>query len=435
MELMSFTSPHTSRRKFIAGLSAAGMAPMIQLRAQEGSPNEEITIGFVGVGRRGVVNMKNFLSTKGVRVVAVCDVDSKSVEAAKAIVDEKYGNKDCKGFANHEDLLAIPSLDAICLSTPDHWHAKIGIDAANAGMDIFGEKPFTWGLAEGRALVDAVEKNKRVWQTGCWQRSVNQFRRFKALIENDALGKITRFECGTPSGWGYRKHTPEDEWADRVGKPPAHVDWQRYIQPVGEYEYHPIVHPWNWRWTQEFGGGQLLDWVGHHVDIGMWALGLDGTGPVKVEGTGTKKEHPVFNCYTDYQYDGTFADGRKFEVSSSFMGTKFTGENGWIWVNRGMLVASDDPKDTKGNPRHPLLMDVPDSFSQKVPSHYEDFVNCMHSRKTTVAPAEAAHRAASFGQLAIVAIDSGKPVNWDPETEKVIGNEEQAKHPRLGSRL
>jgi len=432
---MTPSLPHASRRRFLAGLSAASLAPMIRLRAQQGSPNDEITIGMIGVGRRGQVNMVNFLGTKGVRVVAVCDVDSQCVEEAKAKVDKHYGNTDCKGFANHEDLLAMEGLDAICLSTPDHWHARIGIDAANAGKDIFGEKPFTWGLAEGRALVDALTSNKRVWQTGCWQRSVNQFRRFKALIENNTLGRITRFECGTPNGWGYRKHTPEDQWADRIGKPPANLNWKRYIQPVGDYNYHPIVHPWNWRWTHEFGGGQLLDWVGHHVDIGMWSLGLDDTGPVKVEGTGRKEPHPVFNCYTEYQYNGTFADGRMFEVRSDFMGTKFTGENGWIWVNRGQLVASDDPGDTKGNPRHPLLMNVPDDFSQKVPSHYEDFLNCMRSRETTVAPAEAAHRAASFGQLALVAIESGREVKWDPKAEKVIGDAEQAKHPRLGSRL
>lgn len=390
---------------------------------------------MIGVGRRGVVNMKNFLGIDGVRVVAVCDVDAKFAAEAKAVVDQFYGNTDCKVFANHEDLLGLHGLDAVCLSTPDHWHARIGIDAANAGMDIFGEKPFTWGLAEGRLLVDAVTKNQRVWQTGCWQRSTGEFRRFKALIENNTLGKLSRFECGTPSGWGYRKHTPEDQWADLIGKPPAHLDWKRYTEPVGDYTYHPIVHPWNWRWTHEFGGGQLLDWVGHHVDIGMWTLGLDGTGPVKVVGKGVKAEHPVFNVYTDYDYQGTFADGRVFEVTSKFMGTKFTGENGWIHVSRGKMVASDDPNDTKGDPRHPLLRNLPEGFDTKPPSHYQDFINCMRSRKPTVAPAEAAHRAASFGQLAIVALDIGEPVHWDPVAETVQGNAKQAAHPRLGSRI
>jgi hypothetical protein len=167
----------------------------------------------------------------------------------------------------------------------------------------------------------------------------------------------------------------------------------------------------------------------------MWALGLDKTGPVKVEGSGTKKPHSVFNVYTDYQYNGTLADGRIFEVRSDFMGTKFTGENGWIWVNRGTLKASDDPNDSEGDSRHDLLRNLPDDFDQRPPTHYQDFINCMRSRKPTVAPAEAGHRAASFGQLAIVALDTRQELRWDPEAEKVIGNTKQAEHPRLGSRI
>lgn len=424
-----------SRRKFLGGLSATGLAPFILSRASAVTVNEEIAMGFIGVGQRGGVNMQNFLNTPGVRVVAVCDVDANFARRAKATVDQHYGNQDCTVFNCHEDLLAVPGLDAICLTTPDHWHAKIGIDAANAGMDIYGEKPFTWGLAEGRLLADAVKRNKRIWQTGCWQRSQNNFRKFKALIENNTLGKLTRYECGTPSGWGYRQHTPEAAWPAAIGQAPAHLDWERYTRPVGKHPYHPIIHPWNWRWTNTFGGGQLLDWVGHNVDIGMWTLGLDDTTPVKVEGRGTKKTHPVFNVYTDYQYNGTFADGRMFEVRSDFMGTKFTGENGWIWVNRDVLRASSDPNDNEGDPRHELLRNLPDDFDPRPPSHFQDFVNSMRSRKPTIAPAEAAHRVASFGHLAIVALDTGQPLHWDPLAEQVIGNEQQAEHPRLGARF
>lgn len=424
------------RRRFLAsGIAALGVAPMAWIRAQQGSPNDEIHMGIIGCGSMGSGNMSNFLNIPGVRVVAVCDLDAKKAQAAKARVDGKYKNTDCKLFARHEDLLALPGLDAVCISTPDHWHARIGIDAANAGKDIYGEKPFTWGLAEGRALVDALTKNKRVWQTGCWQRSKGEFRRFKALIENNTLGKLTRFECGTPSGMGIQKHLPEDQWAAAIGKPPANLDWNRYTEPLGGYEYHPMIHPWNWRWLDEFGGGQLLDWVGHHVDIAMWTLGLETTGPVKVEGTGEKGNHKLFNTYTKYAYQGTFADGRVIEVRSDFGGTKFTGEKGWIHVNRGKITASDKLDDKKGDPRHPLLTNLPEGFSDKVPGHHQNFIDCVRSRKLTVAHAEAAHRAASFGQLAIVAIDTKQPLQWDPKTEKVLGNPAQAAHPRLGARL
>lgn len=181
------------RRQFLkAGVTALGLTHLITQRAFADAPNEEIHIGCIGVGQRGGVNMKNFLNTKGVRVVAVCDVDAKFASEKKAWVDEFYGNTDCKVFERHEDLLALSGLDAICLSTPDHWHARIGIDAAKAGMDIFGEKPFAWGLAEGRALADAVKQSNCIWQTGCWQRSVNAFRRFKMYIQTTSMRALSR---------------------------------------------------------------------------------------------------------------------------------------------------------------------------------------------------------------------------------------------------
>lgn len=433
---MSSSSHSIPRRKFlIAGVSALGLAPMAYLRAAQVSANDEIAMGCVGVGGQGTGNMKNFLNIKGVRVVAVCDVDEEKAKAAKAKVDQFYKNSDCKIYARHTDLLQHPGLDVVSLATPDHWHARIGIDAANAGKDVYGEKPFTWGLAEGRMLVEAMKKNQRVWQTGCWQRSGGEFRRFKALIENNTLGKLTRFECGTPSGMSIKQNVPKEKVAEMIGKAPANLDWKTYSAPAGDFPYHPMIHPWNWRWHNSFGGGQLLDWVGHHVDIALWSLGLDGTGPVKVEGKGENGNHEFFNTYVKYNYQGTFADGRVIEVRSDFGGTKFTGEKGWIHVNRGKLIASDRLDETKGDPRHPLLTNVPADFNTKPPSHYQNFIDCVRSRKLTVAPAEAAHRAASFGQLAIVAMDTKKPLHWDPVAEKVTGDADQAKHPRLGARL
>ena len=423
---MNPTDSAIPRRQFLATTATLlGLAPLAYLQGQPGSPNEEIAMGIIGCGGQGIGNMKNFLGIDGVRVVAVCDVDSNNMNAAKAIVDAHYQNSDCKTYAHYSDLLKHAGLDTVSLATPDHWHARIGIDAANAGLDIFGEKPFTWGLAEGRMLVDAVTKNKRVWQTGSWQRSGGEFRRFRALIQNDTLGKLTRFECGTPSGMSIKQNVPADKVTGMIGKPPATLDWAGWCGPVKDFTYNPMLHPWNWRWHTSFGGGLLLDWVGHHVDIALWSLGLDGTGPDKVEGTGELGNDKLFNSYVNYAYQGTFADGRVLEVRSDFGGTKFTGEKGWIHVNRGKLEASD----------REMLRNLPADFDPKPPNHWQDFIDCVRSRKLPVSHAETAHRAASFGQLAIVALDSKQPVKWDPKTEKVLDNPEQAKHPRLGARL
>lgn len=400
---------------------------MIRLRAQQGSPNDEITIGVVGCGGQGQGVMGNFLNIPGVRVVAVCDVDANQMNSAKARVDGHYQNQDCKTYPHYGNLIQHPGLDAVLIGTPDHMHASVGIAAANAGKHIYGEKPFTWGLREGRLLNDALTKNKCVWQTGSMQRSMGEFRRFRALIQNNTFGKITRVECGTPGGMSIQGHVPEDKWPEMIGKPPAHLDWAGYCGPVKDIPYHPMIHPWNWRWHNSFGGGQLLDWVGHHVDIALWSLGLDRTGPVKVEGSGEFGDHKLFNTYVKYAYKGTFEDGRVIEVGSEIAGgTKITGENGWMHVNRGMLEASD----------REMLRNVPADFDTKPPGHAEDFINCIReSRFNTASDPEGSHRSASFGQLAIVAMDSKQAVNWDPAAEKVIGNDEQAKHPRLGARL
>jgi predicted dehydrogenase len=423
---MDKTSRLFGRRKFLAtGAAAVGLAPNFYLRAQSGSPNDEILMGIIGCGGMAMSNMSNFLNVKGVRVVAVCDVDANAMNGAKARVDEFYKNKDCKTYGHYADLIRHPGLDAVSLATPDHLHAIIGIACANAGLDVYGEKPFAWGLAEGRALVDALEKNKRVWQTGSWQRSGGEFRRFKALMDNNTLGKLTRLECGTPAGIAIQQHVPNENIAGMIGKPPAHFDWEGYCGPVKDFPYHPMIHPWNWRWHNTFGGGMLLDWVGHHVDIALWALGLDDTGPVKMEGSGTPADHDFFNTYAQYAYQGTFADGRVLEVRSDFGGTRFTGENGWIYVDRGRLDASD----------RELLRNIPDDFDTKPPSHYQNFIDCVRSRKPCASPPEGSHRAASFGQLAIAAMDTKQPLHWDPKSEKVVGNDEQAAHPRLGARL
>ena len=416
------------RRRFLAtGSAAALFGPSLLLRAQDSSPNDRIAVGVIGCGGQGIGNMGGFLNERDVQVVAVADVDQGARDRAKARVDEKYGNQDCKAFADYRKLLEHPGLDVVSTATPDHWHARIAGDAATAGMDIYGEKPFTWGNKEGRAVINALTKHKRVWQTGSWQRSNNEFRRFRALIRNGVLGKVQRVECGTPSGMSLQQHVPEDKVAGLMGKPPAGLDWKMWCGPAGQVEFHPLLHPWNWRWHTRFGGGQLHDWVGHHVDIALWTLGLEETGPVKVEGSGEKVRHDFFNTLASYQYQATFADGTVIEVRSDFGGTKITGERGWIHVDRGRLEASDPELLRKEN--------LPADYNPRPPGHCRNFLDCVRSRELTVAPAEPAHRASSIGQLALVAIDTRRPLKWDHKAEQVVGDEEQAKHPRLGARL
>ncbi len=415
------------RRRFLtAGVAALGLAPMAWLPARGGSPNGEITIGLVGCGGMGMGDMNNFLHMPGCRVIAVCDPDARAMRNAEQRVDGHYGNNDCRTHRHFRDLIAHPGLDAVICGTPDHMHASVGLAAANAGRHVYGEKPFTWGLREGRMLVQAAEKNRIVWQTGSQQRSGGEFRRFRALVQNNVLGKITRVECGTPSGMSISRHMPEEQWDAHIGKPPAHLDWRTYLGPVRDLPYHPMLHPGNWRWLHALGGGQIQDWVGHHVDSALWALGLDHTGPVEVTAGGRRGKHRLFDSYVDYSYRGRFEDGTVVEVRSDFGGVKITGENGWMHVDRGKLEASD----------REMLRRLPEDFNPRNPGHHQDFINCIReNRRDTAAPPEGAHRAASFGMLALVAMDSGQTVRWNPQTEEIIDNPAQAGHPRLGARI
>ncbi len=417
----------TKRRTLLKTGLLSGLALATPRWARATTPNNRIQIGIIGCGGMGMQNMRTFLSLEDAQVTAVCDVDKNAVQAARQLVNERYNNSDCAAYSCHRDMLEKGGLDAVCISTPDHWHAAIGIDAAQAGCDIYGEKPFTWGLAEGRLLIDALTRHNRIWQTGSWQRSANEFRRFHAIIRQGVLGRIDRVECGTPSGMSVQQHVPAENVAAHIGTPPPHLDWEAWCGPAGETPYHPLLHPWNWRWHTRFGGGQLLDWVGHHVDIAMWALDLGHTGPVEISGSGSRVTHDFFDVLDHYQYTGTFANGTKIEVRSDFLGTRISGENGWIHVDRGRLEASD-----------PALIardQLPDDYNPRPPSHWQDFLNAIRSRGATATPAECAHRAASFGMLAMVAIDLGRTLKWNPEQESILGDDEAATHPRLSSRI
>jgi predicted dehydrogenase len=187
-----------------------------------------------------------------------------------------------------------------------------------------------------------------------------------------------------------------------------------------------MIHPWNWRWHNSFGGGQLLDWVGHHVDIALWSLGLDGTGPVKMEGTGEKGTHEVFQHLHQIRLSKALSPMAACSRSAAISAAPSSPEKRLDPRQSRQIEASD---------KREMLRNVPADFDTKPPSHYQNFIDCVRSRKLTVAPAEAAHRASSFGQLAIVALDTQQRSIGIRQAEKVIDNPTQAAHPRLGARV
>ena len=418
-----------SRRQFLkgsAGVTVAGLGfpyivPSSVLgRSNAVLPSETLTVGCVGMGGQGNGDMASFLAESDARVVAVCDVDSRRLQSAKERVDRTYGSNDCAAYGDFREIIARDDIDIVQLTTPDHWHAVIAIVAAKAGKDIYGEKPFSHTLREGRAMCDAVERYGRVWQTGSWQRSRANFRFACELVLNGRIGTVRHVDVGLPQGFS----AGGDE-GTTVTTPPKELDYDFWLGPAPWTDYVPARVHWNWRWNLEYGGGQLLDWIGHHVDIAHWGLGLDYTAPIEVDGVGEYPETGLWNAASTYRINTRYANGITMTIGGGqpdiTMGAKWIGDDGWVWVTRGGIDA--EPKS--------LLREVfgsneislaPVGAAIDYQNHTRNFLDCVRTRATTLAPAEVAHRSATPGHLGQIAMLLGRKLRFDPHTEEIIGD-------------
>jgi predicted dehydrogenase len=415
------------RRDFLktAPFAAAGAAcfPTIVRasalgRAGRPAPSDRIVMAGIGFGMQGIPNMRNFLENRDVQWVAVCDVDRGHLEEARRTVDGHYGNRACAVTRDFRELFARRDLDAVSIAVPDHWHAIVALSAVRAGLDVYGEKPLTHGLREGRALCDAVRRYGRVWQTGSWQRSVENFHRAAELVRNGRLGRIFQVEVGLPEGhWDFA----ETFGREAVTPVPEGLDYDLWLGPAPRFPYREAAVHMNWRWNMAFGGGQLMDWVGHHVDIAHWGLGFDTTGPVAVEARGEYAKSGIYDSPVRYRVDATYADGTPLVVAGGYPeiwgGTKWIGERGWIWVDRGEFRT--EPAGLRNDEIGPGEVRLTRSRD-----HYRDFLDCVRDRALTIAPCEVAHRSASVGHLGVAAMIVGRKIRWDPATETVSGDPE-----------
>ncbi|VGO20164.1 Gfo/Idh/MocA family oxidoreductase [Pontiella sulfatireligans] len=407
---------HPSRRNLLKSSAVLGVAagfPAIVPSTVLGAtaPSNQITIGGIGTGSMGMGNLKGFLNASGTRLLAVCDVDKKHRATAKKTIDNKYGNTDCAEYNDYRELLARDDIDAVFHALPDHWHGIICVAAANAGKDIYGQKPLARTIKEGRAIVDAVERNGVIWQTGSQQRSDSRFRMACELARNGRIGKVVRAEAGLPGGYGGGSAKPVPV--------PEGLDYDMWLGPAPEQPCRDFKNGgphWNWRWVRDFSGGQITDWSGHNIDISHWGLGLDRTGPVEVSGTGKFADHDFFNVITEFDFDLKYAGGEHINVSNKHQtGVRFVGEEGWIQVTRTKIVAS-----------HPSILKdpIPSNGIHLYESrdHHKNFLDCIRSRKETICPAEVGHRSISAGLLGEIAIYTGRKLKWNPEIEEFIGD-------------
>ena len=418
-----------SRRRFLAAAGAALAVPTIIPssalgRQNKPAPSERITLGVVGWGMQGPGNTQEFLKIKECQVVAACDLDKKHLSQAVSRINNHYDNQDCKLYHDYRELMARADIDAVMLAVPDHWHALVAGEAAKNKKDIYGEKPLARTIAEQRAIVRAVQKNKLIWQTGSWQRSQAPFRKAAEIVRNGVIGKVTRVEVGLPAGHNDFAKT-KDQMS--VTPPPPELDYDFWIGPSKMEPYIEGRVHMNWRWNYNTGGGQLLDWIGHHCDIAHWGLDMDNTGgPSEIEGSGEfPPKDAVWNTATKYRITCQYPNDITMVIAGGHSdirsGAKWIGTDGWVWVDRGGFDASNVDWFRE------LPQDKRKISLYKSDNHQRNFIDCVKSRQPTITPVETAHHSAIPGHLGLIAMLVGRKIKWDPVKEKILGDAEASK--------
>ncbi len=446
-----------SRRSFIktagAAAGAAAVVPGALWGQARPSASNRITMGVIGWGMMGPSNTKIFLEQPDCQVVAACDIDKGPLQAAVDTVNNKYGNKDCKAYHDYHELIARDDIDTIMIAVPDHWHAIVATEAANRKKDIYGEKPLARTIVEQQAIVRAVEKNNIIWQTGSWQRSVKPFHKAAEIVRNGLIGDIVHVEVGLPGGHhDFMGSAPEllaklatldpkvtdlsqvlpgtPAWEMAVSDPPADLDYETWIGPSRMEQYAKTRVDRNWRWNYNTGGGQLLDWMGHHGDIAHWGLGFDLSGPSEIEGHGEfPAANALWNTATKYRIECKYkkeVTGYHNDVMMTIagghpaiqMGTKWIGTDGWVWVDRsGFDCSNEDWIKAESLPEDLRKVKLYES-----PEHRRNFLDCVKSRKPTITPVQVAHHSLIPGHLGLISMMVGRKLQWDVSGEKIIGD-------------
>lgn len=409
-----------SRRAFLQKGFAAGVVcalPVIVPSSLFGEdvPSNRITVGIIGTGSQGILNLKAFLHRPSSQVVAVCDVDYAHREEARKIARLP----EAASYNDFRELLARAGVDAVAVCTTDQWHVPISIAAAKAGKDVYCEKPLAYNVAEGRMLCETIKRYERVLQTGSQQRSDNNFRRACELVRNGRIGKLQTIKIEIPEN---SRPNPL-EW--KTEPPPAGLDYDLWLGPA---QYRPYVQQgchYNWHFIYDFGGGQLANWGAHAIDIAQWGNGTDLTGPVEVSGTGEFPKEGLFETPLNYDIEYKYANGvrllcttGKAKIQESPV--RFEGTEGWIFVSRESFFSQPASlvQSTMG----------PDEvYLYRSKDHHQNFLDCIRLRMKPAADVETGHRSATVCHIGNIAVRLGRKLRWDPAGERFVNDAEADK--------
>ncbi len=420
-----------NRRRFITTAAAAIAVPMILPGSIFGqnAPSKRITVGVIGWGMQGPDNTNNFLAEKDCQVVAACDVDKNHLKDAVDTINDNYKNKDCAAYHDYRELLARKDIDAVMIAVPDHWHALAYTEAARQKKDIYGEKPLAKTIAEQQAIVRAVQQNKVIFQTGSWRRSQASYRRACEIVRNGLIGKIQRVEVGLLDGHiDFLSQFGGSDASFEVQKPPAELDFETWLGPSKMQPYIQARIHRNWRWNYNTGGGMLMDWIGHYCDIAHWGMDCDRSGPSEIEGHGDfPPKEDVFNTCTKYRIELKYPQDIAMTIAGGYpeieQGAKWIGTDGWVFAGEWGVECS--------KPEFSGSKNLPDELGKvklyESPGHVRNFLDCVKSRKPTVAPVDTAHHSATPGHLGLISMLTGRKIRWDVAKEEIIGDADASK--------
>ena len=416
----------TNRRSFLQTAAAAAAATSLpnwylnelaQSAAAATVVDDQPAIALIGCGGMGKGDAKN--ASRFGRIVALCDVDDSQLADAKKLWPDAETYKDFRKVMDRKDIQVV-----IC-GTVDHWHTLVSLAALRSKKDVYCEKPLTLTIEEGQHLVSAVRDTGGILQTGSQQRSDKNFRLACELVRNGRIGKLQHISVWLPRG---RREGP---FAKSIS--PSGFDWNMWQGPTPEVEYVRERTHVTFRYWWDYSGGTMTDWGAHHNDIALWGLGLERSGPVSIESKPLVEMIPDgFSAFSEYAVNYSYANGVTHSCHSTAAnewngavadpkgqqhGVKFEGADGWIWVTRGSIEASNPEFLTT-----PLAADGIRLYESN--DHMGNFFDCIRTRKAPICEAEIGHRSASLCHLGVLSLRLGRKLQWNPETEQFVGDDD-----------
>ena len=388
------------------------------------TPSNRITLGFIGTGDHGVnMNLRNFLPQPDAQVVALCDVDRVRVQNAARIMADYYAQQQLSGTfkgcfitGDWREIVGRDDIDAVVISTPDHWHVLPAVAAARAGKDVFCEKPLTRTVREGRILSDTMRRYGRIFQTGSENRSKWNFLRACELVRNGRVGKLHTIRTQLPVD----EHQIVNKGRSFPAQPvPDGFDYDMWLGPSAAAPYTKMRCHYHFRWILDYSGGSLTDWGGHINDVAQWGNNTEHTGPVSVDGRGVFPSDGLYDTAVEWNISFEYANGVTLVCTNGTPSIRFEGSDGWVACGWDTFEASSREI------RNAVIGPEETHLRTCAEREQRDFLNCVKNRAETYAPAETGHRSVTLSHIGNISMILGRKLRWDPEKEQFT-NDEQA---------